>query len=149
MKLKRVAQSRKTTLKFLPRNFVRRRQNTSCLSKNSIIWRIEWVFASENLKLWDENVPEDSKLGAVLQKYFTKQEDGVVQDKLRYYQSAGLNNIKLFLKAEEVSGNKFYELDLDESLKDNLRSKTVIEYPIIHVVLKSHGDCYEIASSGK
>lgn len=149
MKLKRAAESRKTTLKFLPRNFVRRTQNTTCLLKTTIMWHIEWIFSTENLKLSDEKVPEDSKLGAALQKYFTEQEDVVVQEKLKFYQSAGLNNVKVFLKAEEVSGKKFYELDLDESIKDNLHGKVIIEYPIIHVVLKSHSDCYEVVDAGK
>lgn len=35
-------------------------------------------------------------------------------------------------------------MDLRENLKDNLKNKFLIEYPIIHVVLKGHEGLYSI-----
>lgn len=76
-----------------------------------------------------------------------KQEDPVLQEKLQFYQSSDISGVRLFLKAEEKSGKKFFELDPSESLKENLRHKIIIEYPTIHVVLKQHSDCYEVIDS--
>lgn len=55
------------------------------------------------------------------------------------------------LKAEKVkkSDSRFYELDLTETLQDNLRNKKIIEFPIVYVILKDHIDMYEIIVSGK
>lgn len=44
---------------------------------------------------------------------------------------------------------RFYELDLTLSLQENLKNKTIIEFPIIYVVLKNHSDMFEIIDSGK
>lgn len=138
---------RKTALKFLPTTFVRHKQNSTHFVKetSSLMWHIEWVFALESFKLQEKNVSENKRLSEILEKYFVKQEDHTVQEKLQYYQSAGLSRVVAYLKAEQIAGNKFYELDLEETLKDNLKNKTIIEYPIIHVVLKEHSSCYNIA----
>lgn len=129
---------------------MRHKQNSTHYSKsgNAIVWHVEWVFATESFKIQEKNVPEDKKLCVILEKYFARQEDKVVQDKLQFYQAGGLTAVNVYLKAEEKAGNKFYELDLDESLRDNLRNKIIIEYPIIHVVLKDHSSCYELVTEG-
>ena len=43
---------------------------------------------------------------------------------------------------------RFYELDSSESLQENLKNKTIIEYPIIYVALKDHGEMFDIIESG-
>lgn len=148
MMIQKVAERHKICLKFLPNNFVRHKQNSTHYNKegDKLMWLVEWIFVmGDNFKLQEKNVPEDIKLGEILQKYFTKQDDSpLVQEKLQYYQSAGLGRVKLFLKAEQIAGNKYYELDLDENLKVNLTDKVIIEYPVIHVVLLEHSNCYQL-----
>lgn len=44
---------------------------------------------------------------------------------------------------------RFYELDVTQSLQENFKSKTIIEYPIIYVIQKDHSDMFEVIESGK
>jgi hypothetical protein len=53
------------------------------------------------------------------------------------------------LTAEKRPGTWFHQLDPSLSLKTNLKEKTVIEFPTIHVVLKDHKDAFDILGSGK
>lgn len=148
--MKNAAKERQTMLKFLPPNFQKRKSSSTHFNFSSkiIFWHIEWIFPNaDKIKLTDQRIPETEKLSSVLAKYFTKQEDPVLQEKLQFYQSSDISGVRLFLKAEEKSGRKFFELDPTESIKDNLRHKVIIEYPTIHVVLKQHSDCYEVIDS--
>ncbi|XP_050308318.1 box C/D snoRNA protein 1 isoform X2 [Anthonomus grandis grandis] len=149
-KLRNAAKQRTTTLKFLPYKFVRHRTNTTQLNfkTNIISWHIEWVFVNaDNLRICDSRVPETEKLGTTLTKHLLKQEDPLMQEKMQFYQSADLSGLQLFLKAEQKSGKKFFELDYNLSIKENLAKKLIIEYPTIHVLLKDHGCGYEIIDS--
>jgi len=78
-----------------------------------------------------------------------KECEPLYQDKLQYYQSAGLRGILLLLKAEQKLGTRFYQLDSSLTLKDNLKEKTVIEFPTIYVVLKDHKDAFDILGPGE
>ncbi|KAJ8957600.1 hypothetical protein NQ314_006526 [Rhamnusium bicolor] len=149
-RLKNAAKLRRITVKFLPYKFARRRNNTSQLNMktNIIYWHIDWIFVNaENLKLFDTNVPETDKLSSILSKYLVKQNDECLQEKLQYYQAAGIPGIKLYLKAEQKAGKKFYELDPSLTLAACLEKKLIIEYPTIHVVLRDHGLAYNVIDS--
>lgn len=87
------------------------------------------------------------KLSSVLNKYLVKQEDSVLQEKLQFYQSCDLGGIRVFMKAEEKPGRKFFELDTVENLKTNFRNKVIIEYPTLYVLLKEHADSYDVIDS--
>lgn len=93
----------------------------------------------------DSAVLEDAKLGALLDKHLLDRD----VERLQFYQAAGLSGIRLFLKAEGKKGEKYYELDPLESLKEGLKKKTIIEYPTINVVLKDHVDCFDVIDSGR
>ncbi|KAF5284067.1 hypothetical protein FQA39_LY17116 [Lamprigera yunnana] len=149
-KLTNAASTHRTTLKFLPRNFAKRKQNTTRVNfrTNFISWHLNWIFTNADyLKIEDETVPETERLGSLVNKYLVEQEDDFLQEKLQYYQAAGLSGIRLFLKVEEKSGNKYHELDPLETLRDNLRNKVVIEFPVIHLVLKEHSHLYDVLDS--
>lgn len=77
--------------------------------------------------------------------------DNKLRSKLQYYIACGITGLKVLLKAEKVkkSDSRFYELDLTETLQDNLKNKTIIEFPIIYVILKDHINMYEIIASGE
>lgn len=150
IKLKNAAKSKKVDLKFLPYQFTRRKNNTTKFqaSTNQIFWHIEWIFVNaENIKLIDENVPENEKLAVTLQKYFMSDNNKLLAEKLQYYQAVGIPGVKLFLKAEQKTVRKFYELDASMTLKESLAKKLIIEYPTIHVVLKDHGCGYNVIDS--
>lgn len=151
-RLGRQATVHKTKLKFLPSCFVKRKQNTTYLNfkSNIIYWHIEWIFVNaDNLKVIDEKVTETEKLSSILHKYLVKQEDTVLQEKLQYYQACGMTGIRIFLKAEECAGDKYYELDALETLRDNFRNKAIVEYPSLYVVLKEHANVFTVIEPGK
>ncbi len=55
------------------------------------------------------------------------------------YRSVGYGGLRLHLKWETPvhGGRRFYELDLRRSLRSNLRGKTIVEHPVLHVVMRA------------
>lgn len=130
-RLQKSAQNEKIYLKYLPSNFQRRKSNKSRLEykENLINWSIEFVFVNADcLRVFESLVLETTELKTVLEKRLS-------DEKLQDYSKVGLSGARYFLKAEEISGNKFYEMDISKTVAENLRGKVIIEYPIIHVVL--------------
>ncbi|KAL5457277.1 hypothetical protein EMCRGX_G034525 [Ephydatia muelleri] len=86
----------------------------------------------------DTNVCEDELLVNVLNKYIhPTSSDPVARHRLETYVMAGLEGVKLFMKAEMSSScARYYPLDMSKSLGDNLSQKTVVEFPEFHVVLE-------------
>ncbi|XP_044731225.1 box C/D snoRNA protein 1 [Chrysoperla carnea] len=137
---------RNTSLKFLPKEFTRRKSNTTYLDwkTQTIYWKIEWIFPLDdgNLKLIDDKCSENDTFGLVLQKYFTEIEN---YKRLEYYQSKGINGVCLLLKAEQKRGGKsFYELELTNCIKDSFKYKIIIENPTIYVIFKEHLSLYNL-----
>lgn len=150
-KLKIEAKSRHVQLKFLPYKFLRRRINSTCFKGklNTIFWHIQWKFVNaENFELSDHRIPETEKLASIVSKYF-KPLDEVLSEKLQYYQAAGLSGVKLLLKAEQKGGERFYELDSSLTIQECLQKKSIVEFPIIYLVLKDHAFGYDLIDSGK
>jgi len=150
VQLRRAAITRKTVLKFLPYGFQRHKANTTRVNfkQDVIFWHIQWVFVNaDSFKLCDEQIRESYKLGAVFSRYLTAQDNPVVNESLKYYQAAGLPGIRFMLRAEGKSGKKFYELDPSLTLRENFAHKQIIEFPIIHLVLKDHANGMEIIDS--
>ncbi|KAG5884407.1 hypothetical protein JTB14_007005 [Gonioctena quinquepunctata] len=146
-RLKEAATTRRVNLKFLPFKFARRKNNTTCLFKNIIYWRIEWIFVdADKLKVFDAQVCETEKLSAIMSKYLDR-EDEFLSEKLQYYRSVGLPGVQMLLKAEQKGVNKFYELDPTVPLKENLEKKLIIEHPTINVVLKDRECGYHVIDS--
>lgn len=96
----------------------------------------------------DTRVVETEKLGSAMQKYFTKQDNDVIQERLQYYQACDLTGVRVFLKAEQCAGNKYYEADLSESVRENLRGKTIVEHPTFYVVFKEHAGLFNLVDAG-
>lgn len=151
MKLRNIAKTRNITFKYLPYQFERHRVNTTYFrfKDNVIYWHIEWIFFNANCsKLYDKRVSENEKISCVLSKYFDIQKEDPLYENLQFYQSAGLYGVKVFQKAEQKRGNKFFEVDMNTTIKETLNNKVVIEYPIFYVVLKGHGSSFDIIDSG-
>ncbi|EEZ97683.1 box C/D snoRNA protein 1 [Tribolium castaneum] len=146
LRLQQEALKRHITLKYLPRSFVRHKNNTTRFDfKSQVIeWRVDWVFVNcENLKISEDKVPENLRLSKILDKYLSKQGD----EALQYYQAANLPGLRILLKAELKSGKKFYELDPSYTLRECLKNRVIIEYPTIHLVLKDQAIFYDIVDS--
>ncbi|KAJ9582027.1 hypothetical protein L9F63_003610 [Diploptera punctata] len=149
-KLRAAASRRGTQLHFLPHNFTRSKENTTYFNwkEQLIYWRIEWMFPqAENMKCSGRRLLETEKLSKLVNVYLDPlQCESLYQDKLQYYQSAGLTGIILLMKAEMKSGTRYHQLDTSLTLKENLRGKTVIEFPTIFVILKDHKHIFDILS---
>ncbi|RZB39461.1 box C/D snoRNA protein 1 [Asbolus verrucosus] len=150
LRLQKEAMKRHVTLRFLPKTFVRHKNNSSWfnIEKKIIEWHVDWIFVnSGNFKISETRVSENARLSSVLHKYLIKQENSECQEKLQYYQAADLPGVKVLLKAEQKSGKKFYEMDPTYTLKECLRNKLIIEHPTIHLVLRDQASFYNIIDS--
>lgn len=137
-KLRHAARERGIRLKFLLSNFTRNQCNTSSFERDGgvINWRVEWIYPNaECLRIVDEQCSENEKLTELAEKHL-KSSSEADRKQLVYHQSRGIGGLTFLLKAEGVKKckNRFYELDVQKSLKDNLKGKTLVEYPVIYVV---------------
>ncbi|XP_055630523.1 box C/D snoRNA protein 1 [Toxorhynchites rutilus septentrionalis] len=153
-RLRCAARDRGTKLRFLLQNFSKHQRNTSQLNFKTLVihWRLEWCFPNaEGLVFVDERCDENEKLYVLLNKYLDATCGGDIpgKNKLEYYQSRGLNQIRVLLKAEDVKRckNRFFELQPKMSLKENLKGKTIVEYPTIYVIFKESCDGFDVIES--
>ncbi|XP_063972611.1 box C/D snoRNA protein 1 [Diachasmimorpha longicaudata] len=162
-KLRQAAMRSTVQLEFMPQNFSRHKQNTTFFNwkTNELFWRLEWIFPqAENIKWVTERALESVRLSELLENILDPlncknpptddpKAKELLADKLQFYSSSSLSGIKVFLKAEKVkkSDSRFYELDVTESLKENLANRTIIEFPIIYVALKDHAHMFETIDS--
>ncbi|XP_054007395.1 box C/D snoRNA protein 1 [Hylaeus anthracinus] len=161
-KLRSAAFKRKVNLEFMPQNFYRHKNNTTFLNwkTNELYWRIEWIFPqAEHTKWTTERALDTTRLSILIEEILdpmkSLRNSNDIEDlnlkmclnnRLQFYQAAGLSGIKVLLKAEKIrrSESRFYELDITLTLKENLENKTIIEFPTIYVIPKDHSDMYEI-----
>lgn len=61
-----------------------------------------------------------------------------------------LNFFQVLLKAEGIKRckNRFYRLDVNKTLKENLQDKTLVEYPWIYVSYEDNLEAFDIIDSG-
>ncbi|KAK2584136.1 hypothetical protein KPH14_006570 [Odynerus spinipes] len=159
------AYRRKINFHLMPQNFSRHKKNTTFLKwkTNELFWRIEWIFPqAENMTLTTERALETVRLSTLLENILyplnmVEEKNNIeelnhklsLNEKLQYYQAANLSGLKVLLKTEKISksDNKFHELDVTLTLKENLENKTIIEFPTLYVILKDHIDMYEIVDT--
>lgn len=86
----------------------------------------------------EKRVPDDRTLGEILKHYIDPTEsDLTIRQRLKEYVSSPCD-VKVFMEAEKkVPGPKrYYELDTSKNLRENLKKKTIIEFPTLYVTLK-------------
>ncbi|XP_052871847.1 box C/D snoRNA protein 1 [Anopheles cruzii] len=154
-RLRKAAQERGTTLRFLLQNFTKHQKNSSQLDFRSsvIFWRVEWCFPDGTgaHMFVDERVSENCKLYEAVSKYLQAGNDTNVPESatLTYYQASGINGVRLLLKAEGIKQcrNRFFPLDVNSTIRECLAGKTVVEYPTIYVVFKDRLDEFNVVDS--
>lgn len=154
-RFRQAAYDRQTTLRFLLQNFTKRQKNTSQLDfkTSTIFWRVEWCFpiGNEALMFVDDRICENVKLYEAVDKYLNPdaQESVAGISKLTNYQSRGISGVQLLLKAEGIKQcrNRFFPLDVKNTIRECLAGKTIVEYPTIYVILGEHLQEYNVVES--
>lgn len=156
-RLRAACWERKIKLRFLLDLFTKHKANTTRLNfkEKTIYWRIEWNFpqaCEKNLIFTDDACSENDKLNKLLDKYLNPKSivDVPGRKDLEYYQSKGIDGVKILLKSEGVRKckNRFYELDCRLNLKENLAGKTIVEFPVIFVVFDDIVKEFDVIGSG-
>ncbi|XP_028260303.1 box C/D snoRNA protein 1 [Parambassis ranga] len=148
-KLAASARKMNITLKFLPVTFTKSRENsTFFLTKEKLfLWHLKLMFPQSSTEFSQKRVSDRQPLEQILTTYIHPTEsDPVIRQKLKMYVHAPFGDVKVFMKAEGRKANsvRYHELDIKKSLRDNLCYKTLIEYPVLHVVLRDHWKDYPL-----
>ncbi|XP_030379645.1 box C/D snoRNA protein 1 [Scaptodrosophila lebanonensis] len=163
-RMRSAALERGTRLHLLLPNFTRHKQNTTYLNwkLNRLYWRVEWVFLNASVpstggddvapaRFVDARCDEQQTLAELLLKYVDLEQDMAREQHklLCYYQSAGIAKLHALLRAEGVRNcsSRYYALDMQKTLRENLAGKTVIEFPTIHVTYEEQLIGYNIIDS--
>ncbi|KAG9269165.1 box C/D snoRNA protein 1 [Astyanax mexicanus] len=144
--LNKNAVAAKVNLRLLPRSFSRHKENTSGYNKSEkkLYWHLKLHFPQSSAEYTDR-VPEDRALQQILSDYIHPTEsDPVKRQRLKLYVLTPPDQMCVFLKSEQrrPESPKYHELNLKNTLRENLMFKTVVEYPELHVVLREHRDEY-------
>uniref|UniRef100_A0A3Q0RPZ9 HIT-type domain-containing protein n=1 Tax=Amphilophus citrinellus TaxID=61819 RepID=A0A3Q0RPZ9_AMPCI len=111
----------------------------------------DFKLASNHVLTTFEMVSDNQTLKQILSAYIHPTEsDPVTRQKLKMYVQAPFDHVKVFMKVEGRKANsvRYHELDIEKSLRDNLSYKTLIEYPVLLVVLKEHWKDYPLKGPG-
>ncbi|XP_015246666.1 PREDICTED: box C/D snoRNA protein 1 isoform X1 [Cyprinodon variegatus] len=153
-KLAAHARKMNITLRFLPVTFTKSKENsTFFLTKEKrFLWHLKLVFPQSSSEYSQRRVSDGQTLTQILTAYIHPTEsDPVVRQKLKMYSHHPFDDVKVFMKAEGRKANsvRYHELDIEKSLRDNLSYKTIIEYPVLHVVLRDHWEDYPLKGTAQ
>lgn len=128
------------TLRFLPVTFTKSRENSTIFVNKGkrFLWHLKLLFPQSESEFVEKRISDDRTLEQILTPYIHPTEsEPVRRQKLKIYVRSPFSHVKVFMRAEGRKANsvRYQELDLTKSLRDNLRYKTVLEYPVLHVVL--------------
>ncbi|EFJ27415.1 hypothetical protein SELMODRAFT_412185 [Selaginella moellendorffii] len=142
------ARFRKTKFVHMANGMSRRIANTTYFNRKRkcMYWRVEWIFHSTDIRLVDENLDEHVNLGTVLEKHLSPQSHSpTARHQLREFLQQPVDQLKLLFKKElDDAKESYYELNINESLRQQLSFKTVLEFPEIRVVLPSDIDRFSM-----
>ncbi|GAA6221337.1 box C/D snoRNA protein 1 [Lates japonicus] len=152
MKAKKLAASARKmniTLRLLPITFTKSKENSTFFhtKEKRFMWHLKLIFPQSSTEFSQRRVSDRQTLEQILTPYIHPTEsDPVTCQKLKMYVHATFDNVKVFMKAEGRKANsvRYHELDMQKSLRDNLSYKTLIEYPVLHIVLREHWKDYPL-----
>ncbi|EIE21382.1 hypothetical protein COCSUDRAFT_48085 [Coccomyxa subellipsoidea C-169] len=133
-----------------------RQLNGSCYDahKRRLMWRVTWRFDGADYSATDEKLDEQTKLADALAQHL-KLAPGQAQRHalLKQYAEAGPQQLTMLLKQEGrpagSSGEAYHRLMPNHTLRLALAQKTVIEHPVILLVLPSELPKYDILKPGE
>ncbi|XP_056388479.1 box C/D snoRNA protein 1 [Hyla sarda] len=138
--LKNRARKQGIDLKLLPVGFSKRKANTTFFQKKEqrFYWHLKLHFPQSQAEYTAKRVPDNKTLGEILKKYIDPAEsDSTIRQRLKEYVRSP-SDVKVFMVAESKTPGpvRYHEMDSSKSLLENLRNKTILEYPTLFVVLK-------------
>ncbi|KAI5243812.1 Box C/D Snorna Protein 1 [Manis pentadactyla] len=138
--MKNRARKQGISLKLLPNGFTKRKENSTFFDKKKqqFCWHVKLQFPQSQAVYIVKRVPEDKTISEILRPYIDPEKsDPVIRQRLKAYIHCQ-TGVQILMKVEHMQQNvvRYYELDPNKSLLDNLRDKVIIEYPTLHVVLK-------------
>lgn len=136
-------------LRLLPCTFSKSKENSTVFysKEKRFMWHLKLLFPQSSAEFTQRRVSDQLTLQEILIPYIHPTDsDPVSRQKLKMYVQEPFEHVKIFMKAEGRKANsvRYHELDLQKTLRDNLSYKTLIEYPVLHVVLKGHWEDYAL-----
>ncbi|KAJ8273975.1 hypothetical protein COCON_G00086000 [Conger conger] len=153
-------------LKLLPPGFSRRCENSTYFhtKADQFFWHLKLLFPQSTAEFTQRRVPDDRTLQQVLDPYIhptesepiTRQRydpythptesEPITRQRLAAYVRAPPDHVKVFMRAAKSNSTctRYHELDLQKSLRENLRFKMVVEYPEFHIALQDHCHNYTL-----
>ncbi|XP_059839690.1 box C/D snoRNA protein 1 isoform X2 [Hypanus sabinus] len=140
-------------LRLLPIGFTKRRENSTFYHKKDqmFYWHVKLVFPQSCATYTEKRVADSKTLEELLSRFIDPLEsDPVIRQKLKTYVLASPDQVCIFLKVEgrKCSSVRYHRLESSQTLAENLRQKTVIEYPTLYVVLKANSSNYRLLNDG-
>ncbi|KAL3159890.1 hypothetical protein ABBQ38_010287 [Trebouxia sp. C0009 RCD-2024] len=146
-------QARQRGIKYdlLPPGMQRQKLNSSRFDKRSrtIFWHVHWQFPAANESVHDQRVSEQMPLTQVLQQHTSLAPgNSLRRHALRAYVEAGVQNLQILMKREHCPANKpeYHRIDGNRFLRQELSGKSVIEYPVLTVLLPGEDSKYNVAA---
>ncbi|CAB3372397.1 Hypothetical predicted protein [Cloeon dipterum] len=137
--LRTAVHDRNMRLWFMPPEFTKRKMNRSFYNfkKKSIEWTVQTIFHSldnDSHKVYEHKVVEKIPLKNCIEGMLAKEESTWAQ-----FFVTSLSNCTVLLQAEYIkcAEKRFFLMDQEKSLQDNLNHHTLVEFPAFHVVPKA------------
>lgn len=136
----RIKNEKNVTWKLLPQSFTRCKRNTTRLNmrNKTLVWHVEWIFPEIRLK-FNHRLNDRIAIADILKGIITwPGHDSLTMRQLRSYTTAvEEGGLHIMLKKADTPANQplFQEVDTSLDLETILKSKTIIEYPVLYVVL--------------
>ncbi|XP_034035407.1 box C/D snoRNA protein 1 [Thalassophryne amazonica] len=153
-KLTSSARKMNITLRCLPVTFTKNRENSTIFltKQKQFLWHLKLIFPQSSTEFSQMRVADSQTLEQILTSYIHPTEsDPVIRQKLKMYVHSPFDHVKVFMKDEGRKANsiRYHELDVQQNLRENLSYKTLIEYPVLHVVLRDHWEDYPLKAPGE
>ncbi|KAI8998434.1 hypothetical protein BC832DRAFT_565807 [Gaertneriomyces semiglobifer] len=132
-------------IRFMPAGMKRHELNQSIFIQKFkfISWTIEWKFAELGLTKVDHRVKDNTSLSDALSKHIDEHEGNAAErHELKRYCDAGLSNLFVYMEVPDKQANEraLWKLDMTRSIRDNLRGKSIVEFPTIVVYAEEPAD---------
>lgn len=150
-RLRAAARQRGIKYDFIIPVFSRHKQNTTAYKagEKAIYWLIEWhfMFDEEHKVIKQDGVHENSSMKELMAALYEKGHFGKMADDLQSVE----HSFTILLKAEgkNMDKERYYPLDFGKTLAENLSGRSIVEYPLIYVVLGDSNDRFNVVKTGE